>query len=684
MKKYLRSRSEYGLPRIAVLCVILLSVLCAGARCQITYSPVQPGDSSTLPGRIARGEVICMPFHGITLWSGDQLFTSFCGLKVQSDNNSYNLVIPKDGKTDELSTLYDMDYMVMGDPPVYSSVNLNSLYKFSFPGDPAFTCLYETLYEDFAPYKLMSRDYYGKNTGTYNIRCNVYDFGTVPFWGSGSVCDAANSTVPAGGFDYNLYIVDFVYHEGILPCNNTAVPISLQYTPSALPNMPNLSITVEWSGLNSNLYEDSTCLSMINGNGNQKTWSASSAPSVIYFKKASGDISAQQFKVTLVATVTLLGTETRKIIEKKLQANGSFFVTSVEGGGSDGSDLRGFWTSFDQLYPHPEWQDGSNPLDGDAQDAPGMTTVDVNRPFLYRITDNFKIHNVTIAHDDGITYSSSDYYFRAVSDDGRLNINYGSFSDANGEISAYNLIGSVFDRITCNNVSIRWSLVERSTGVEIILGKTTHKVYAIAANYEGVPYHTLVELACSAARDMLPSDTASLFEALWDKICSLSIYREDGNLLTYYGNGWLTGGDLQYTALLLNTDGQCHAWADLMKEAGALLGLEMDVKKLSFLDILPQQNLGSYCGFLQSSNIVQGGVAALTVSGNPSEKGFVWHAVVEYLGQVYDPSTGVKADDIEDYVLRNIKLFFSFNTDLPVSPSGFLNHIDYVDSPYEN
>ena len=566
--------------RLACICLFLTVLLSGAAWCQfpgMIYTPVKPGNSSDLAGRIERGEMVFMPYHGVTLWAADQLFTSFAGLKVQSDNGFYNIVIPKDSKTDELSTLTDTDFIVFGETYMPLTAGTVENYGFTFTGDPVNPRPFVTSLNGFAPYKPISRDYYNVAPGAYIINCQVQDAGKVLLEGSGSTADSACS------FLYNLYIPVFVSQSRILPSNNSAVPVSMEYTPATLPNSANLSIRVEWDGTDSDLYEDSACQTMITGTGNIKTWSVAGAPSVIYYKKATPGINAQQFTITLVATVN---NENVVLAKKELQANGSFIITAVEGGRTDDEDLMGFWTSSYSVYPHPEWQDNSNPADGEAYDIPGTTSADINRPLLYRINDNFVIHSVSISHGDGITYSSNDYYLQAVSNDGMLNAYADSFTDSSGVITGSDFRGSSFSAVNCKDVTINWKLISRSGGQNISIGQTKHKIYVIRGTVTK-PYHTYADFGCSAARGL--SSEESVKNAIWEKLSNLSVKREDGGSeFTYWGSqvSVLPEQDWYFTAegLIAHRDGRCEAWARFVNELFLVQGITSQLVGLEVHD----------------------------------------------------------------------------------------------------
>ena len=78
MKYICGNTRRHGPPKryvfgLAVLLALLLPV-CVLAQLNpyegMTFSPAQPGDGSTLSGRIARGDFICLPYSGDTCGSG--------------------------------------------------------------------------------------------------------------------------------------------------------------------------------------------------------------------------------------------------------------------------------------------------------------------------------------------------------------------------------------------------------------------------------------------------------------------------------------------------------------------------------------------------------------------------------------------------------------------------------------
>ena len=222
----------------------------------------------------------------------------------------------------------------------------------------------------------------------------------------------------------------------------------------------------------------------------------------------------------------------------------------------------------------------------------------------------------------------------------------------------------------------------------INMGETKHKLYVISKSYDininnnnnnyYIPYHTLVELACSAGRGINASNTDALFYALWEKICGLRILRVDGFVLHYYGAGWKTH-KIVLSELLEDKDAQCYAWAELMKEAGALLGLSLEKKEIGSDFDSAASPYDDYRGFLQKVNEAQGGCLTLYVGGQ--QKGFGKHYVIEYDNRIYDPSIGESADSFSEYLHKYILAFFFSDGNLqsvdPTIIPNWQNHFSY-------
>ncbi|MBQ9461268.1 MAG: hypothetical protein IJU51_05040 [Clostridia bacterium] len=676
MKHYCEKTRKHGPPIVLAmgLAVALTLLLQVCGRCQLQpyaeFSAVQPGPSGTLAERIVRGEFICLPYSGNLFWLPDQKFTSFAGLKTESDNGHYNLVIPRDGSTDELVNATDTDFSILNN--YYTPFSLDSEYRYSFNGDPVYAPAYETTRYSFAPYRVLSRNYYKAPVGKYDISCSYDDLGTVPEGCGGTVADAG------GSFDYKLYIVDFTEQPRILPCNNTTVPISLTYSPSPLPNLSCLSVCVEWEGIDSCLYEDSACQSMITGSANTKTWSAATAPQNIYFKKPVGDINARQYVISLKAIV---GGMTRILAVKKLQSEGGFAVTQVNGGTNTVGDLSGWWTGSYSLYPAVEWQDNSTPYDGEADDNPGpVSYTDVNRPLLYRTGGYFVIQNVKISHGDQVTYSPSDYTLNAVADNGMLDVSVSTFTDSYGVIEGSGFQGSMFNAVYCKDVRIRWKLIPINGGNTIEIGETKHKVYAIRGNATSVPipYHTLVDLSCGAAKGL--STDSDVRNAVWEKVRSLHLIREDGgNALKYYGpesseyvtnepplpTGWV------YTTLGLidHRDGWCGGWAEFMNDLMKVQGITSETVKLfpySYSGVNDQNESvniqGGWCSYPGGQSLV--GIKQLPDAfqghdSSASSQQFFNHSINKINNAYYDATSGNGPyASIADYASKNLQLVY--------------------------
>ncbi len=156
MKKYLRSRSEYGPPRIVALSIILLSMLCAGAWCQLLdteYSPVQPTPTgSTLADRIGESSDLDLGNEKMVLKNADTypFFPCTDFLDQFGDGTGKAVVwyysgLVKVVKRDDI-LISDQ----MGNKPI--GCNLYSVPKEHIP-DLRIYNTYETVFNDYIKYE---------------------------------------------------------------------------------------------------------------------------------------------------------------------------------------------------------------------------------------------------------------------------------------------------------------------------------------------------------------------------------------------------------------------------------------------------------------------------------------------------------------------------------------------------
>ncbi len=150
----------------ASLCLLLFLASASLYAQLVPYSPTNPNISgSSLVDRIARGELIFMPYHGRLTWNNDQIFTSYSQVKIPSAE--YNFVVAKNNSLMQLTNITDNDFMIFGTS--YNSVDLDSDYSFSFDGDPANPA--DAVIE---PTLALFRDYSGIPTGSVSRALHRY------------------------------------------------------------------------------------------------------------------------------------------------------------------------------------------------------------------------------------------------------------------------------------------------------------------------------------------------------------------------------------------------------------------------------------------------------------------------------------------------------------------------------
>ncbi len=657
------------------------------------YSPTNPNvTGSDFADRIAKGELIFMPYHGNTMWDNDQIFTAYSQVKVPS--YKYNFAIGKDQSLLQLTNITDHDFMVFGN--YYSQVDLGSDYLFSFDGDPLNPI-------DSVKFHTMAlfNDYAGIPAGRFPVRCTVTDLGEVPMIGTGSVTD--ESAV----LDYNLYIIDLEEQtRTIETAEEKPVAISLKCIPADLPESYVLRMSVSWNTSSSNLYTDPDCdpASLITGDysNTEKRWAYSLTPPKLYYSRPENDTSTEVVTIKLYA----VGDHTDQIISATLTLApvGSFTVTSVMGGSvyddDSASELKGFWDKTvsvpkeSAVYPSVEWKNDIAPYDGIATDAPDMyfvtdTQREYNRPFVYNKSDNYKTHYFeiqggTIRHTDNVTYTNADYKLTATASNGKMiDAEADSIADANGVITFGAITGSILDKICAENVVIHWKLVNRNTNEETVVGDTQHFVYVtggptLSGDY--APYHTEVDISTKGAAGK--TGVTRIAKGVLHEFDSKSMKRIDGaGPLQYWGDATRKDEPNHMTVdeLLKTGDGDCNAWAALTREMLGIQGVSSSTCVIS----LEKDNQNHYrlyngwpvIGFLQKEHQVQGiNYLDLLIDDNgDNEDDRVWfenHVLVTYYDsdnnlRYFDPGISKDSfDSVAEYVREEIKfVLLLYNAD---------------------
>lgn len=88
-----------------------------------------------------------------------------------------------------------------------------------------------------------------------------------------------------------------------------------------------------------------------------------------------------------------------------------------------------------------------------------------------------------------------------------------------------------------------------------------HELY-LTYNGHASSYETVFHIGCTQANN--DTQEAGIFNNIWNYFSGLQVKRKDNTLLTYYHSFLTTVYD--YENLIMNTDGQCGAWAKLLRE----------------------------------------------------------------------------------------------------------------------
>ena len=236
------------------------------------------------------------------------------------------------------------------------------------------------------------------------------------------------------------------------------------------------------------------------------------------------------------------------------------------------------------------------------------------------------------------------------------------------------------------NATITWKIsYDANADIWEEVGTSTHEIYFTrAAPQAGLAQETLFWVACSACHGK--STNEDIIDGIWSKFSTGSgpanLCRRDGTPMKYWGEKSLNDLDHYFTVaeLIAEADGKCGAWARLLIETLKLnniprlscLGVcsiytETDgtdfqgnenrdglvVKNYRF-DSVPAYPGSEYTHDLYSPNVhiaLYSGYA-LDADGIPGQSNanpwsqFADHAVVQVESTIFDPSYGLKADDL--------------------------------------
>lgn len=204
------------------------------------------------------------------------------------------------------------------------------------------------------------------------------------------------------------------------------------------------------------------------------------------------------------------------------------------------------------------------------------------------------------------------------------------------------------------------------------VGTTTHPVYLTWDNPDINPiYHTVMHLGSAYGKNAADHSSASnVVAAIWDNFSDRNVKRVsmseswqvvEGAAMIYWG-AWTwehreDGQALTTEELLVQADGKCAAWADLLTDVLAAQGIASQrktivPKPIAFADEtygiwIKNYNFNEDFGFdipnfgriYQVNGVTDAVGVAAQSNGNPWSK-FADHEILVYGGKIYDPSYG--------------------------------------------
>ena len=152
---------------------------------------------------------------------------------------------------------------------------------------------------------------------------------------------------------------------------------------------------------------------------------------------------------------------------------------------------------------------------------------------------------------------------------------------------------------------------------------------------------TCVWLGCTAAKGKF--NEQDVFDAIWNKFQTLSVYTRDYRILNYWGEGIDTGDYCTTSTLLKNGDGRCSAWDNFFEDILKSQGINSSKYHFainpytvkSYLDTMYNLNCSWFIILQQKGNDFQGEVHA------PNEGNFLDHIINLYNNKLYDVTCGV-------------------------------------------
>lgn len=203
-----------------------------------------------------------------------------------------------------------------------------------------------------------------------------------------------------------------------------------------------------------------------------------------------------------------------------------------------------------------------------------------------------------------------------------------------------------------DNFDLDWEASSDGGTTWIGVGASSNDLYLTWADPQVDPlYHTVVHIGSHNANGIGGSDEAPVVAAIWGEFTDRDVRKVDNTRLRYYGTEQASA--IVTEDLLRDEDGQCGAWAMLLIDSAAAQGINASLVKVVSTDS-PDVGLLIKEWEFTGAGISPGTapfVYVITVDaknkdGMPGQgqdeppPAFVYHYIVEYGSEYYDPSYG--------------------------------------------
>lgn len=677
---------------VAVLCVSV--GICVNAFGQIPPRPTLDRYFPTYNDHGSMDLYVTYPTTGQR-----QPFTSIMGIKKPSSTGKINFVIPVNGSIFFNSTFTDVDYVQCiikdtGNPITDSSGNVippapfanESNYEVTISGHPSSPAPFTRKVHEIGSYGLTA-SFNGLPSDKYSLTYNIEDKGpnyTGPN-ADGNLIDEGSVSL-----DTDVWAMDLVEQTRTIYLKQSQiVPISLKFTPADFPHENICYIVVSWgNGMPpmqgipapiSNLFLDGSCTNALTGdtaNSTEKSWQiGGSVPDVIYYKRPAAGMGS----IRLILRVKDTGLSTDMVTKTLSFANADLYPHRLDKTSFNFSDYN---NSNFKTYAANLWVDRSNPADGLAYEEypyQNSSSEDNNRPFVFTRNQPMTFNNLSILIDQSLILTGSP----KISGTGTGNIAFSNipFFTRSSTWDAENIssTNNLPDKVDILNFSIAWKL-NYGNGQSKTAGSTDFKAYVTYAVPVGSVccsvhpsglYESVLNISCNAAKGK--NTQQDVFDAIWNKVKTLSLKTLDGRTLKYYGAGKNTAQNEHDSTvqILRDADGRCGNWAtffiDLLKSQGVHGGtgyLPFRVKKEAN-PTFKEKTLADGRRVVYTTCYGQDYIVAIKQSnerfqggGNPNDASFPDHVINTRNGVLYDATSGATASNFVEYVRKNIVLIY--------------------------